>query len=76
MKLAGGLVQVAVVGGEETLYSSTPGVPGLRHQRSATRAAFVLLQQRLRRLPGMPWPGQQIRFRSREDHHRLVEASA
>ncbi len=36
MKLGGGLVLVAVVNGEETLYSSRPRLPRLRHQRSAT----------------------------------------
>ena len=76
MKLAGGLVQVAVVGGEETALLVEARVPGLRHQRSATGAAFVFLQQRVWRLPGMSRPGQQVRLRSGEDHHRLVEASA
>ena len=36
MKLAGGLVQVAVVGGEEQLYSEQAGLSGLRHRRPAT----------------------------------------
>ena len=60
MKLAGGLVQVAVVDGEEQLYSAKAGLPGLRHQRAAAGAAFVLVQQRLRRLPGVPWLGQHV----------------
>ena len=59
MKLAGGLVLVAVVDGEEQLYSAEAGLSGLRHQRAATGAALVFLQQPLRRLPGVPRPGQQ-----------------
>ena len=42
------------------------GVSRLRHQRSATGAAIVFLQQHLRRLPGVPRVGHQIRFRSRQ----------
>ncbi len=46
------------------LFAET-GLPGLRHQRSATRAALVLLQQPVRRLRGMPRAGQQVDVRSR-----------
>ena len=52
------------------------GLPGLRHQRPAARAALVLVQQRLWRMPGVPRPGQQVRFRSRQGHRRLVKAAA
>ena len=76
MKMANGLVQVAVVGGEERLYSSQAGVPGVRHQRSHAGAALVLFQQHVRRLPGVQRAGQQVRFRSGQGHHRLVKAVA
>ena len=76
MKLGSGLVQVAVVGGEEYMFLRTAGLSGVRHQRSATRAPLLFVQQCLWRLSGVPRPRQQIRFRSRESHHRLVEAAA
>ena len=58
MKLANGLVQVVVVGGEERLYSSKLACPGVRDQRPGAGAAFVLVQQPLRRLSGVQRPGQ------------------
>ncbi len=76
MKLANGLVQVAVVGGEERLYSSKLACPGVRHQRAGAGAALVLVQQPVWRLSGVQWSGQQVRFRSGEGDHRLVEAAA
>ncbi len=42
------------------------GVHRVRHQRAHARAALVLLQQRVRRLPGVPRAGQPLRFRSRQ----------
>ncbi len=62
MKLAGGLVQVAVVGGERAALLGEAGLSGLRHQRAATGAAVVLVQQRLRGLPGMSRTWQPLRL--------------
>jgi hypothetical protein len=76
MKLAGGLVQVAVVGGDEHALFGKAGLPRLRHQRASTGAALVLLQQHVRSLSRMPRPGQPLRFRSGKSDHRLVEAAA
>ena len=66
MKMANGLVQVAVVGGEEQHVLLQAGLPGLRHQRAGAGAAVVLLQQHVWRVSGVQRAGQQVRFRSRE----------
>ena len=76
MKLANGLVLVAVVEGEERLYSSKLACPECGINVPDAGAALVLLQQRLWRLPGVQRPGQQVRLRSGEGGHRLVEAAA
>ena len=52
------------------------GLSGLRHQRPGAGAALVFLQQHVRRVSGVQRAGQQVRFRSGQGHHRLVEASA
>ena len=52
------------------------GVPGVRHQRSGAGAALVFVQQRVWRVPGVQWTGQQVRFRSGKGGHGLVEAAA
>ena len=36
------------------------GLPGVRHQRSGAGTALVLVQQHVRRLPGVQWTGQQV----------------
>ena len=76
MKLADGLVLVAVVGRRRAAVLVEAGLSGVRHQRSGAGAALVLIQQRLRGLPGVQWFGQQVRLRSGEGDHRLVEAAA
>ena len=50
-------------------------LPRLRHFRAATRAALVQLQFALRRVPRMPRPRLEIRFRSIQSDRRLVEAA-
>ena len=72
MKLAGGLVQIAVVGGEETLYSSRLACPDCGINVPQLEPRSFSFQQRLWRLSRMPRAGQQIRFRSCKDHHGLV----
>ena len=57
MKLAGGLVQVAVVGGEEQLYSEKLACPDCCIKRAATRTAFVFVQQYVWCVSRMPWAG-------------------
>ena len=64
VKLAGGLVQVAVVGGEEQLVFGEAGLSGLRDQRAATGAALVFIQQRVWGVSGVPRIGQPLRIRS------------
>ena len=51
-------------------------LPRLRHQRSATGAAIVLVQQFLWSLPRVPRPRKPLRSRSRQGDCRLVEAAA
>ncbi len=75
LQMANGLVLVATAG-EETALLLIDGLPRLRPRRAQARAAQLFVQLHLRRLPGMPRPRQHLRLRSREDHHRLVEAAA
>ncbi len=75
-KLANGLVLIAVVNGEERLYSQKAGLHRMRRQHSATRAALVLLQQPLRRLRGVPRAGQPLDLRPRQGDRRRLQASA
>ena len=65
MKLAGGLVQVAVVGGEEQLYSAQAGLPGLRHQRARywSRARFRSTAFTARARSAMGWAASTISIR-------------
>ena len=48
-------------GGEwrRTAVFAETGLPGMRRQRAATRAAVVLVQQPFRRVRNVPWAGQQ-----------------
>ena len=64
-KLANGLVVVAVVNGEERLYSQKLACPDCGTSVPAARAPLVLLQQPLRRLRDLHRPGQQVDLRSR-----------
>ena len=50
-------------------------LPGLRHFRAAARAALVQLQFALRRVPGVPRPRLEVRFRSGQGDRRLDEAA-
>ena len=56
MKLGGGLVLVAVVDGDETLYSSRLACPDCGINVPQLEPRSFSLQQRLRRLPGVPRP--------------------
>ena len=59
-KLANGLV--LIVGGERrgAAVLAEAGLHRMRHQRAATRAAIVLVQQPVRRVRGVPRAGQQV----------------
>ena len=52
------------------------GLPRLRPRRAQARAAQLLLQLHLRRLPQLPRPRLALRLRPRQSHHRLVQAAA
>ncbi len=62
-KLANGLVLVAVVNGEERLYSQKLACPDCGTERAATGAPLVLLQQPLRRLRDLRRAGRCCRVR-------------
>ena len=76
MKLAKGIVQIAVVNGEEQLYSQEWACVDCGISIPVARAAFLLVQQRLWRLSRLPGPGQPVHFRPRQSDRRLVPAAA
>ncbi len=51
------------------------GVQRMRHLRAATRAALLQFQFTVWRLPGVQWPGVEIRFRSGQGDCGLVAAA-
>ena len=61
---------------DEQLYSSSMACPDCGLDVPEARAPQLLLQLHLRRLPRVPRPRQHLRLRSRQDHHRLVQAPA
>ena len=76
MKMANGLVQVAVVGGDERLYSSKLACPECGINVPGAGAAIVFLQQHVRGMSGVQRTGQQVRLRSGQSDHGLVETTA
>ena len=76
MKLAGGLVQVAVVGGDEHLYSEKLACPDCGINVPQLEPRSFSFNSTVWGVPGMSRPGKQVRFRSGEGNHRLVKAAA
>ncbi len=72
LKLAQGLVTIAVVERRGAHLLRKAGVPRLRNFRAATRAALLQLQFALRRVPRMQRTRLEIRARSRESDRGLV----
>jgi hypothetical protein len=77
LQMANGLVLIGLRGHGRDSSSRPPWPAPIAASTcpSSSRAASQL-QLHLRRLPGVPRPGQHLRLRPRQDHHRLVEAAA
>src|SRR5262249_21275772 len=75
-KLANGLVVIAIVNGEDRLYSLKPARPRGGRARPPAGAEIVLVQQPLRRLRAMPRSGEPVDGGSRQDHRRSGQAAA
>ena len=75
-KLAGGLVLVAVVNGPERLYSSKLACPDCGIERAAARTAVLFVQQPVRGLRNVQWPGESLDLRSGEGDRGSFAAPA
>ena len=75
LKLTGGLVTIAVVGGEEHVYSEKLACPDCGISVPQLEPRSFSFQFALRRLPGMPWTRIEIRIRSGEGDRGLDQAA-
>jgi excinuclease UvrABC ATPase subunit len=76
MKLAGGLVQVAVVGGDEQLYSEKLACPDCGISVPQLEPRSFSFNSMYGACPECHGLGSKLRFRSGEGDYRLVKAAA